>query len=479
MRKGGNTVRVVIYIRVSTDEQAKEGYSLDAQLEKLEAFCFSQGWTIVKIYREEGESAKDINRTQLQLLLQELHLCDVVLVYKLDRLSRSVSDINNLLQTFDNNKVSFKSATEPYDTTTAQGKLLINIFASLAQFEREQLSERVRMGMEKKTKTGKWKGGMAPYGYKVVNKNLEVNNDEVEVINKIFFLSKKHGFFTIARTLTELGYKTRNGDTWHVDTVRGIANNPVYAGYLTFSENSTEYKKSAKEKNLFDGNHQRIISREEFWELQDILEKRRSSGSKRETSNYYFSSILKCGRCGHSMSGHKSPTGKTYRCSGKKAGKKCTSHIIKEEYLLRTVLNQLDEIFSNIKGVTEINDVSKTKIDQLEQELKSIQKLIKKQKSMFEADIIDIDELIEKTESLRENEKKIMSELKQLKQADPTKSDNILYISENIKSLWEYADDLERKQMVNTLFTQLVVDTVDDYKRGSGIPREIIIVSSK
>jgi site-specific DNA recombinase len=472
-------MRVVIYIRVSTDEQAKEGYSLDAQIEKLEAFCFSQGWTIVKIYREEGESAKNINRPQLQLMLQELHLCDVVLVYKLDRLSRSVADINDLLQTFDNNNVSFKSATEPYDTTTAQGKLLINIFASLAQFEREQLSERVSMGMEKKVKLGLWKGGMAPYGYRVVNKKLEIENNEVEVVNKIFHLSKSYGFFTVARTLTELGYKTKNGDNWHVDTVRGIANNPVYAGYLTFNDNSTDYKKPAIDKTLYEGNHPRIIQREDYWELQDILDKRRGSGGKRETSNYYFSSILKCGRCGHSMSGHKSPVGKTYRCSGKKAGKKCTSHIIKEDNLLKTVLYQLDDLFSNIVGTTETTDVAQTRIIQLEQELKSIQKLIKKQKSMFEADIIDIDELIEKTESLRDNEKKIAAELKQYKQSNPTKTDEMLYISENISSLWELADDQERKQMITTLFSQLVIDTIDDYKRGSGIPREIVILSAK
>jgi site-specific DNA recombinase len=479
MWEGGNTMRVVIYIRVSTDEQAKEGYSLDAQLEKLEAFCFSQGWTIVKVYCEEGESAKDINRPQLQLLLQELHLCDVVLVYKLDRLSRSVADINYLLKTFDKNGVSFKSSTEPYDTTTSQGKLLINIFASLAQFEREQLSERVTMGMEKKAKLGFWPGGMAPYGYMVIDKNLRINEDEVEVVKRIFDLSKTYGFLTVARTLTELGYKTRNGDSWHVDTVRGIANNPVYAGYLTFSENSVEYKKQAKEKNLFEGNHPGIIPRDAFWELQDVLEKRRGSGGKRETSNYYFSSILKCGRCGHSMSGHKSPVGKTYRCSGKKAGKKCTSHIIKEENLLKTVLNQLDDVFKNINSNTETTDVAQTKIDQLEHELKSIQKLIKKQKAMFEADIIDIDELIEKTESLRENEKKITAELKLFKQSNPSKSDEMLYISENIKSLWEYADDQERKQMINTLFSQLVIDTADDYRAGTGIPREILIVSYK
>lgn len=472
-------MRTALYVRVSTDEQAKEGYSLDAQEEKLAAFCFSQGWEAIKIYREEGQSAKNINRPQLQLMLAELNLYDVVLVYKLDRLSRSVSDINELLQTFDKNNVSFKSATEPYDTTTAQGKLLINIFASLAQFEREQLSERVRMGMEKKTKTGNWKGGMAPYGYKVIDKKLEIDKTEEEVIKKVYLLTKSYGFFTVARKLSELGYQTKNGDNWHVDTVRGIANNPVYAGYLTFSESSLDYKKPANEKKLFEGNHPRIIPREEFWELQDILTRRRGSGGKRETSNYYFSSILKCGRCGHSMSGHKSPSGKTYRCSGKKAGKSCSSHIIKEEYLLSTVLSQLDDLFKNIKGTTEITDVTQEKIYQLEQELKSIQKLIKKQKSMFEADIIDIDELIEKTELLRENEKKITAELKLIKHNSPTKTDDIIYISENITTLWEYADDHERKLMINTLFTQLVIDTVDDYKRGTGIPREIIIVSAK
>jgi site-specific DNA recombinase len=472
-------VKAALYVRVSTDEQAKEGYSLDAQEEKLEAFCFSQGWEIVKIYREEGQSAKNINRPQLQLLLNDLHLYDVVLVYKLDRLSRSVSDINNLLQTFDRNNVSFKSATEPYDTTTAQGKLLINIFASLAQFEREQLSERVRMGMEKKTKSGKWAGGKPPYGYFFEGDRLYTDDNEREVVIKIFEMAKTQGFYTIAKRLTQMGYPTKKGGEWHVDSVRDIANNPIYAGYLTFNESVKEYKKPPREQNLYEGNHERIIDREEFWELQDILDKRRGSGGKRETSNYYFSSILKCGRCGHSMSGHKSPSGKTYRCSGKKAGKKCTSHIIKEENLLRTVLNQLDDLFNNIHGSTEVTDINQSKINQLEQELRSIQRLIKKQKAMFEADIIDIDELIEKTDSLRENEKKIMSELKQYKQGNPTKTDEIQYITENIKSLWEYADDLERKQMINTLFSQLVIDTVDDYKRGTGIPREIIILSAK
>ncbi|WP_430177966.1 recombinase family protein [Peribacillus simplex] len=150
--------------------------------------------------------------------------------------------------------------------------------------------------MEKKAKLGKWKGGITPYGYKVVNKELVINKDEEMIVKTIFELSKSSGFYTIAKVLSERGYSTRKGSDWHVDTVRDIANNPIYAGYLTFNENLKQYKKPPREQVLYEGIHERIIPRDDFWALQDTLDKRRTYGGKRETSNYYFSSILKCGR---------------------------------------------------------------------------------------------------------------------------------------------------------------------------------------
>jgi site-specific DNA recombinase len=473
-------MRAVDYDRVSTDEQFKHGYSIDSQKESNKKFIESQNWTHVDTYVDDA-SAKNLNRDDMQRLIKDAkeRKFDVVVFYKLDRLVRSVSDLDKLLQIFDANNIAIRSVTEPFDTTTAMGRFLITLVAAIAQWERETISERVSVNMEKKARMGKWPGGQSPYGYKVVDKELAINSEEELVIKKIFSMLKTYGFYTVAKRLTELGYQTINGDPWHVDTVRGIANNPVYAGYLRYNKNRKDSKKPPREQNLFEGIQPRIITREEFWELQDTLDKRRGTGGKRETSNYYFSSILKCGRCGHSMSGHKSPSGKTYRCSGKKAGKKCSSHIILEGNLLKTVLNELDVLFHEIQGKTEITDVLETKISQLEKELRTIQKLIQKQKLMFEADIIDINELIQKTEPLRESEKRITTELKKYKQSGPTKTEEIKYISENIQSLWEYADDLERKEMINTLFTQLVIDTKDDYKRGTGQSREIIIVSVK
>jgi site-specific DNA recombinase len=225
-------VKVAAYIRVSTDEQAQEGYSIPAQRNRLEAYAISQGWEIVQWYVDEGESAKDLNRTNLKRLLKALEqgIFECVLVYRLDRLTRSVLDLYKLLNTFEKHNVKFKSATEVYDTTTAIGRLFITLVAALAQWERENLGERVRMGMQQKAKEGKWTVSTPPLGYGSIDSVLTINHQEGSIIKEIYnlYLSGM-GMWKIAKNLNERRIYGRSGKPWVQTTIRYILTNPIYA----------------------------------------------------------------------------------------------------------------------------------------------------------------------------------------------------------------------------------------------------------
>ncbi len=476
-----NRVKCVIYVRVSTDEQAKHGYSIAAQIEKLEAYCISQGWELVAKFVDDGYSAKDLERPQFQEMMEQIKAggIDVLLVYRLDRLTRSVSDLYSILNELDQYNCKFKSATEVYDTTNAMGRLFITLVAAIAQWERENTAERVYFGMDKKARLGEWPGGTPPFGYKIEEEKLIIDPEEVKTVREIFKLSKTLGFYTIAKQLTTKGIPTRNGGDWHVDSVRAIANNPIYAGYIRWGDDGRQNKKPPREQKLYDGIHEPIIDRDEFWGLQDILDKRRTFGGKRETSKYYFSSILKCARCGHSMSGHKGGNGKkTYRCSGKKAGKNCTSHIILEDNIVKAVLTEFEGLVRDIYSDVKTSKEPIERLSVLNSELSSVQKLMKKKKTMYENDIIDIDELIATTSELREKEKELIREIKNIQKEDKTDTDELKYIIENIDTLWDHANDYERKQLMTSIFSQLIIDTNDEY-RGSKYPRDVIIVAAK
>ncbi|HWI53946.1 MAG TPA: recombinase family protein, partial [Symbiobacteriaceae bacterium] len=153
------------YMRVSTEEQAASGYSLAAQRDKLELFCKLQGYEIAGWYRDDGVSAKDLNRPEFQRMMKEAQKDDVIVVYKLDRLTRSVRDLDNLLRDFEKRSLQFRSVTEQFDTTSATGRLMIRMVGEFAQWERETIAERTTFGKQKKLELGEWNGGRVPFGY--------------------------------------------------------------------------------------------------------------------------------------------------------------------------------------------------------------------------------------------------------------------------------------------------------------------------
>ncbi|MDL2234462.1 recombinase family protein [Ruminococcaceae bacterium OttesenSCG-928-L11] len=185
-------LRVAIYVRVSTEEQAKNGYSIPAQLEKLSDFSLLKDYYIVDLYIDEGKSGKDIDgRDEAKRMLKDVNddLIDVVLVYKLDRLTRSVRDLINLVDIFNENKCEFVSFMENIDTQTATGRMFIKIIGIFAEFERENLIERISVALEKKVKDGytlaTW---VTSYGYDLPKgcKVLQINDVEKEIVQYVF-----------------------------------------------------------------------------------------------------------------------------------------------------------------------------------------------------------------------------------------------------------------------------------------------------
>jgi len=188
-------MKAIGYIRVSTEEQAKEGVSLDNQEAKIKAYCDSQDWKLVKVFSDEGFSGKDMKREGLEKLVSFLEAdhVDVVVVYKTDRLTRKQRHLYQLLEDiFEKKGVGFKSVTEPFDTTTAMGKGFLGMLGVFAQLEGDLISERTREALAYKIKQGEYLGS-PPLGFEALEKELKKNNDELEVVEEIFKLKKGRG----------------------------------------------------------------------------------------------------------------------------------------------------------------------------------------------------------------------------------------------------------------------------------------------
>ena len=180
--------RVFLYIRVSTQEQAQEGYSVGEQKERLVAYCKAHDWLIVEIYVDPGYSGSNLNRPGIQKLIADIKRCDIVLVYKLDRLSRYQRDTLYLIEdVFLPNNADFVSVQESFDTSTPFGKAMIGLLAVFAQLEREQIKERTKMGRVARAKSGLHHGGgYIPIGYNYENGKLIINPYEAEQVRKIY-----------------------------------------------------------------------------------------------------------------------------------------------------------------------------------------------------------------------------------------------------------------------------------------------------
>lgn len=350
-------IKFAIYIRVSTEDQAKEGYSLEVQREYLESFAKREGHEIFKIYHDDGISGYSTERPALKELLKDAKekRFNLVLVHKIDRFSRNLKDLLVLVDEISSYGIGFKSATEPFDTTTSAGKLIFQQLGSFAEFERNRIAERVFPGMVKGIQKGNWQGARyTPFGY-AYNKDkklLEVDEREANIVKMIYtmYLTDK-SVQDIAEYFDKRGYKTRTGKQFYTKFICDILKNQIYTGKIVW--NKHHYDKNQKTKKHYkyikndpskfivaQGRHQPLIAEEDFIEVQKKLaEKKKTWRIRVKPNEYLLSGLLTCEKCNHkylgvsTISNHR--TGKKkrwYRCNGPYASHiNCTNRAVKAE----------------------------------------------------------------------------------------------------------------------------------------------------
>ena len=464
--------RVFLYVRVSTQEQAKEGYSIDEQIERLRDYCKAMGWIIVKIYTDAGYSGASTDRPALQDMIEDIEAGkgDSVVVYKLDRLSRSQKDTLSLIEdSFLAHKVDFVSMTENFDTSTPFGRAMIGILSVFAQLEREQIKERMSMGKEGRAKEGKWHGGgFVPIGYDYIDGELVINEFEAMQIREIHKLYQEgKAFCAIDRIFAERGYTQKHGG-WHTKKVKDVMLNELYLGKIQW------------QGQTYDGTHEPIIDEETFNKSLEIYNSKDHSHHKNLGRTAYLGGLIFCSKCTAryiSTSFKDKQYKKVYRYYACHSRRKLNRSMVKDPNCKNKTwkMEQLDNlIFDEIRKLaddpTYIHEIRQRNFsDDDKQKEQLIKKEISKldaQKSRF-MDLYGVgeftmEEVQEKARPINEQKKKLEQEL-----ANLSSNKSAITEEEALKIIGTFNDVMDEgnfeqiRMLVNSLIERIEIDNED------------------
>ena len=398
-----------LYIRVSTEDQAREGFSLPEQEKRLRAMCEYKGYEIYKVYKDAGISAKTGNkRPAFEELLQDIKdkKCNTIVVLKLDRLTRSVYDWENIIKFLEENNAYLDCANDDINTTNANGKMISRILMSVSQQEIERTSERTKVGLSGAIKAGHIPA-RAPLGYKHVDRLLVPDPLTKDIIIRIFNLYFEGcTYVKIAKIYNE--EKILGKTNWRDTTILKIISNEIYKGDYVSGKRSGN---SVYYENVVEP----LVSKE-LWENCQVQKKKNSRNYMR-TQTYLFLQKLKCPKCGRILAGgatHKVKNDKWYfyyRCED------CKNNI-KENKIEEAIMHILNDVFEYDSVVNEFFlPVLKNKLenpkDELEEEIKKLNNKKKRLKEGFVNELFTTEEFKDETEKLdnliKDLEEKIIS----------------------------------------------------------------------
>lgn len=436
-------MRVGGYPRVSTEEQAEEGYSIQEQIDSIQQWCKDNGHppATIEMYVDDGQSAKDLKRPGIKRLIEDIKekKYDIVVTTKLNRLSRKLRDILNLIDLMEKNNCGYVSIQEKFDTSTYIGRMQMQMLGVIAEFERERIAEDVRVTMRSiARKSGDTKKAFTPphYGYSVVDNVYVINEEEAAMVREMVqsFLSGK-GSYVIAKDLNSRGIKTRNGLKWHSETITHILNNESISGKLiynrTYNKDGKRYFRPENEWIVIEDHHQPIIDEDTYNELLKALNGRRQSHKQADNERWLLSGIVKCAHCGATMKGitskNRSRKDKSivlkeyfrYTCSTYLTKGECFHHAIMRDDIEEFIINYTRDL-AEPDGSKKVKiRVAETKSKDSErqaiiQKFNRLDARIQKQLEAYEDDLISAADLKKARERIDNERETLQSSLDQL-----------------------------------------------------------------
>lgn len=510
MEQNGKVKKVAVYCRVSTTEQAEEGYSIGEQERLIREYCVKRGYEVYRVFSDAGISGKDIvHRPAMQELLRDAteKKFDMVMSWKINRLSRKLEDAIKIVNTLDKYGITYQSYSERFESNTPAGKMQFQMMALVGEFERNTIAQNVKMGMKAKARAGEWCGGIAPLGYKWVpmvgtenssrkKSKLEIDEKEAETVRLIYELyASGKGYKAIVNYINQRGYKTKRGNAFSVAQLRPILTNPVYIGKVRFNVRRDWNEKRHHNINpnpiIADGIHEAIISEKQWEHVQFLISQKSGKPSRIYDGEYPLTGILRCPECGAGMAisrvCRKRADGSkyhlTYYACGQwknKGSAVCHSNMVRVEKINSIVFQRIEEILNNDKIFNEVvyrvnreheiiqKNANKEK-NLLEKEREKIENRMMKNHEAYEDGLFTIDEFLARKQNLEQQMKQVMERMNESritlleeKQKEIPK-EAIKSILQSFSSVLSGdIDHAVRKRLLHLLIKEITIDRCRD-----------------
>ena len=458
-----NIINCAVYTRVSVDERAEtQTYStLDNQRDSCLAYIESQksvGWKPFKVYEDAGQSGGSLSRPAMKQLIEDIKRkrVQVVVVYKIDRLTRNHKDFYSLLEIFNEHDVKFVSTTQHFDTTSPAGRLLLHIMLEFAQFEREMSQERTYDKRFAMAKRGMWCGGFVPLGYDVKKKKLVINKEEAKIVQFCFELYPKLASMgKVAEKLNEMGYRTKKfhlrgksaaGSTkFDKKKISNILTNNFYIGKVRFKD------KDGKQY-IFDGEHKPIITDPKLWDsVQNILVNNRETHKTFKQNKYemLFLGLMRCGTCGSIMTNSSKEKRRKlylyYRCTAAviKGKPACPVRTVAADELEEFLIDKFKELGKNQKLLTKSIEKSNVLAKQGLEPLRRSKERTESQLAKINQELKQLVDILKTPDLDKKRARSIVKEISDLEGSKEKLEDEIHRIETNMQHLSQHVIDAD------------------------------------